>query len=78
MTTERKLRVLLIPVETIDFITASDSYAELHVGPKTHIIREKMQRKKMGSSVGSGMTLEPDVYQLKTSRAKTIRPLVFY
>lgn len=33
----------IVPVDKIDFITASSSYAELHVGENTFVIREKMQ-----------------------------------
>ncbi len=36
-------RLRIVPVERIDFITASGSYAELHVGDNTYVIREKMQ-----------------------------------
>jgi two-component system, LytTR family, response regulator len=35
--------VRVVPVETIDYITASGPYAEIHVGEKTYIIRERMQ-----------------------------------
>lgn len=34
----------VIPVEEIDFITAEGSYAELHVGEDTYLIRERMQK----------------------------------
>lgn len=33
----------IVPVERIDFIRASGSYAELHVGEDTFVIREQMQ-----------------------------------
>ncbi|HSJ62653.1 MAG TPA: LytTR family DNA-binding domain-containing protein [Gemmatimonadaceae bacterium] len=33
----------VVPVSEIDFITASGPYAELHVGPRRYIIRERMQ-----------------------------------
>lgn len=36
-------QVRVVPVDTIDYITASGPYAELHVGDDTHVIREQMQ-----------------------------------
>lgn len=36
-------RVRVVPVETIDYITASGPYVELHVGDEKHLIREQMQ-----------------------------------
>ncbi len=33
----------IVPVEQIDFITADGSYAELHIGESTYVIREQMQ-----------------------------------
>ena len=36
--------VLLVRVEDIDWIGAADYYAKLHVGPRTHLIRETMQQ----------------------------------
>lgn len=36
-------KVRVVPVEQIDFITASGPYAELHVGDNTFLIREQMQ-----------------------------------
>ena len=35
--------VRYVPVEAIDFITASGPYAELHVGGQAHLVRERMQ-----------------------------------
>lgn len=35
-------KIRVIPVERIDYITASGPYAELHVGGDTHLIRERM------------------------------------
>lgn len=40
---EMRGQVRVVPVDTIDFITASGSYAELHVGGDTFVIRERMQ-----------------------------------
>jgi two-component system LytT family response regulator len=40
---EMRGKVRVVPVEQIDYITASGPYAELHVGDRTHIIRETMQ-----------------------------------
>ncbi len=40
---EMRGQVRVVPVATIDFITASGSYAELHVGDDTFVIRERMQ-----------------------------------
>lgn len=36
-------QVRVVPVEKIDFISASGSYAELHVGEDTFLVRERMQ-----------------------------------
>jgi two-component system LytT family response regulator len=33
----------LVPVEAIEYVTASGPYAELHVGAQTHLVRERMQ-----------------------------------
>jgi two-component system LytT family response regulator len=35
--------VRIVPVEQIDYIEASGPYAELHVGGKTYLVRERMQ-----------------------------------
>jgi two-component system LytT family response regulator len=40
---EMRGQVRVVPVKQIDYITASGPYAELHVGDKHYIIREKMQ-----------------------------------
>lgn len=40
---ETRGQVRVVPVEQIDFITASGPYAELHVGDDVHLIRERMQ-----------------------------------
>ena len=40
---EMRGQVRVVPVETIEYITASGPYAEIHVGEKTYIIRERMQ-----------------------------------
>jgi len=39
---EMRGQVRVVPVSKIDYITASGQYAELHVGEKTHVIRERM------------------------------------
>jgi two-component system, LytTR family, response regulator len=36
-------QVHYVPMETVDYITASGPYAELHVGAQAHLIRERMQ-----------------------------------
>jgi two-component system, LytTR family, response regulator len=36
-------RVVLLKVGDIDWIEADGNYAKLHVGPKSHLLREKMQ-----------------------------------
>jgi two-component system LytT family response regulator len=41
---EMRGQVRVVPVSEIDYITASGQYAELHVGDKTHVIRERMQK----------------------------------
>ena len=33
----------MIPVEEIEYISASGPYVELHVGERVHLIRERMQ-----------------------------------
>ena len=40
---ESRGQVRVVPVEKIDYITASGPYAELHVGPQVHLIRDRMQ-----------------------------------
>jgi len=35
-------RIAFLGVEEIDWIEAADQYVELHVGPKTHLLRESM------------------------------------
>jgi two-component system LytT family response regulator len=40
---EMRGQVRVVPVATIEYITASGPYAEIHVGEKTYIIRERMQ-----------------------------------
>ena len=40
---EMRGQVRVVPVTQIDFITASGPYAELHVGERRYIIRERMQ-----------------------------------
>ncbi len=36
-------KVQVVPVEQIDYISASGPYAELHVGDKAYLVREQMQ-----------------------------------
>ena len=40
---ESRGQVRVVPVAKIDYITASGPYAELHVGEKTYVVRERMQ-----------------------------------
>src|SRR5580658_2051856 len=40
---EMRGQVRVVPVATIEYISASGPYAEIHVGDKTYIIRERMQ-----------------------------------
>lgn len=40
---EMRGQVRIVPVATVDYVTASGPYAELHVGEDTFIIRERMQ-----------------------------------
>jgi two-component system LytT family response regulator len=40
---ESRGQVRVVPVERIDYITASGPYAELHVGEKVYAVRERMQ-----------------------------------
>jgi two-component system, LytTR family, response regulator len=40
---EMRGQVRVVPVSDIDYIGASGQYAELHVGDKTYLIRERMQ-----------------------------------
>src|SRR5262245_44917287 len=39
---EARGEVRVVPVDRIEYITASGPYAELHVGGKSHVIRERM------------------------------------
>src|SRR5678815_411290 len=39
---DRTNRVVLLKVEEIDWIEADGNYAKLHIGPKSHLLREKM------------------------------------
>jgi two-component system LytT family response regulator len=40
---EMRGQVRVVPVAEIDYVTASGQYAELHVGDRTYLIRERMQ-----------------------------------
>lgn len=40
---ESRGQVRVVQVDQIDYITASGVYAELHVGDKTYVVRERMQ-----------------------------------
>jgi two-component system LytT family response regulator len=40
---EMRGKIRAVPVGDVDFITASGSYAELHVGDRRYVIRERMQ-----------------------------------
>src|SRR5690606_28244412 len=40
---EARGQVRVVPVDSVEYITASGPYAELHVGGRTHVIRERMQ-----------------------------------
>jgi two-component system LytT family response regulator len=40
---EMRGQVRVVPVDKIDFISASGPYAELHVGNRTYAVRERMQ-----------------------------------
>jgi two-component system LytT family response regulator len=40
---EMRGQVRVVPVATIEYIAASGPYAEIHVGDRTYIIRERMQ-----------------------------------
>jgi two-component system LytT family response regulator len=41
---EMRGQVRVVPVEEIDYITARGPYAQLHAGPETLLIRERMQQ----------------------------------
>lgn len=51
---ESRGQIRVVPASLIDYITASGPYAELHVGPRTFAIREKMQTLEE--------KLDPDVF----------------
>jgi two-component system LytT family response regulator len=51
---ESRGQVRVVPVERIDYITASGPYAELHVGEKVYAVRERMQTLEA--------QLDPDVF----------------
>jgi two-component system LytT family response regulator len=40
---EMRGQVRIVPVEQIDYVEASGAYAELHVGSKMYLVRERMQ-----------------------------------
>src|SRR5262245_39112574 len=40
---ETRGQVRVVPVDDIEYITASGPYAELHAGGRAHVIRERMQ-----------------------------------
>lgn len=40
---ERRGKVLVVPVDEIDYILAAGVYAELHVGDRRYLVRESMQ-----------------------------------
>jgi two-component system LytT family response regulator len=40
---ESRGQVQYVPVDAVDYVTASGPYAELHVGEQAHLIRERMQ-----------------------------------
>jgi two-component system, LytTR family, response regulator len=40
---ESRGQVRAVPVEQIEYVTASGVYAELHVGDRTYVVRERMQ-----------------------------------
>src|SRR5688500_15076997 len=40
---EMRGQVRVVPVKQVDYITADGPYAELHVGEKRYVIRERMQ-----------------------------------
>jgi two-component system, LytTR family, response regulator len=40
---ETRGQVRVVPVEQIEYITASGPYVEVHAGGRTHLIRERMQ-----------------------------------
>ncbi|HET7274705.1 MAG TPA: LytTR family DNA-binding domain-containing protein [Longimicrobiaceae bacterium] len=40
---EMRGQVRVIPVDQIDYISSSGAYAELHVGDRKHVLRERMQ-----------------------------------
>ena len=40
---EMRGQVRVVPVDTVEYISASGPYAEIHVGDRTYIIRERMQ-----------------------------------
>ena len=40
---ESRGQVRVVPVDSIDYITASGPYAELHIGDHTYAVRERMQ-----------------------------------
>lgn len=43
ITVESRGQVRVIPVDKIDYVTASGPYAELHVGDRAYALRERMQ-----------------------------------
>lgn len=64
ITVRTKGRMRVVPVALIDSITASGSYAELHVGSTTHLVRESMQTLED--------ELDPDVF-MRIHRSVIVR-----
>ena len=40
---EMRGQIRVVPVTAVDYVTADGAYAELHAGPETFVIRERMQ-----------------------------------
>jgi two-component system LytT family response regulator len=40
---ETRGQIRIVPVDRVDFITASGSYAEVHVGDEAYLVNEQMQ-----------------------------------
>ncbi len=61
---EMRGQMRVVPVERIDYITASGPYAELHVGERTFAVRERMQDLEE--------KLDPDVF-MRVHRSAIVR-----
>jgi two-component system, LytTR family, response regulator len=66
-------RVMLLKVDEIDFIEADGNYAKLHVGRKTHLLREKMHELEGGLDPAKFVRIHRSVI-VNLERIKELHP----